>query len=32
MNMLKLPPYKNKLVFTEKLRMAINSESGFDLS
>lgn len=32
MNMLKLPPYKNKLVFTEKLRRAINSESGFDLS
>ena len=32
MNMLKLPPYKDRTVFKEKLLLAINSESGFDLS
>ena len=32
MNMLKLPPYASKETAREKLLLAINSESGFDLS
>ncbi|GMH39401.1 hypothetical protein BSKO_07299 [Bryopsis sp. KO-2023] len=32
MNLLKLPPYNSKEVMLEKLRYAINSGAGFDLS